>query len=67
MRISTGNFSRKSPISICGAVSQLAAWGREVAKQRQYAHRQAEATPLYQVVSAGRDKLVPESTGSGKQ
>ncbi len=34
------------------------AWEREVGKQRQYGHRQAEATPLYQVVSAGRDKLV---------
>jgi hypothetical protein len=39
-------------------VEQVAAWEREVGKQRQYGHRRAEATPLYQVVSAGRDKLV---------
>ena len=36
----------------------IPAWEREVAKQRRYSHRMAEATPLYRLVSAGRDNLV---------
>jgi hypothetical protein len=35
----------------------IPAWEREVAKQRQYARRNASATPLCQIVSAGREKL----------
>ena len=34
------------------------AWERELIKQRHYGHRDARATPLYQIVRAGRDKLV---------
>lgn len=36
----------------------IPAWEREIEKQRQYGHRDARATPMYQIVSAGRDKLV---------
>ena len=36
----------------------IAAWEREVGKHRQYGRREAIRTPVYQIVSVGRDKLV---------
>ena len=45
-------------VRVLKLVEQVAAWEREVGKQREYGRRRAEGTPLCQVVSAGRDKLV---------